>query len=285
MRILICPNPYRDKQFRTALRVRDILAECGAECLFCLPFGSEKNMEKTADIVFSDVRDVLPGCDAFLCLGGDGTILHASKHAAEQDVPILGINTGTLGFMSELDTGELDLLKRLAAGDFTVEEHLRLRAEVISKGKIVFSEHALNDAVITKGAVARVLHLGVLCDGHSVMSFAGDGVIVATPSGSTAYSLSAGGPIVEPAASNLLITPICAHDLATHSIVTDASRQITVVLDKVGKRNAFLSVDGGRAIRLEGGDEVRIRRSSKVSKLIKLKDSSFFDTIHQKFSI
>ena len=148
---------------------------------------------------------------------------------------------------------------------------------------IIFHELCLNDAVITKGAVARIVHLNVECDGVQAMECGGDGIVVATPTGSTAYSLSAGGPIVEPDAHNILITPICAHDIGSRCIVVSDRRKITVQLIRNARRNAFLSVDGGKALKLNMGDVTTVRRSDKVTKLIRLKNRSFFDVIHTKF--
>ena len=283
MKVVISPNPYRDKQFRCALKVRDVLEGCGIHTTMCLPFDVDKSYELPADIKLSKLDDVIDSCDIFVALGGDGTILHASRLVAEKNIPILGINVGTLGFMAELESTDLHLLKKLAVGDYHIEVRMMLDVTVTSGGKQVFHEHALNDAVITKGAVARVLQMNVTCSGSEVMSCSGDGIILATPTGSTAYSLSAGGPIVEPTASNILITPICAHGSNFRSFVTNPASTIAVSVDKIGRRNAFLSVDGGRAFRLDAGDTVTVSRSSKQTKLIKLKEFNFFETVNRKF--
>ena len=148
---------------------------------------------------------------------------------------------------------------------------------------IIFHDMCLNDVVVTKGAVARIVHLSVGCDGVDVMECGGDGVIVATPTGSTAYSLSAGGPIVEPEAHSILITPICAHDMMSRCIVASDKRVITVQLTRNARRNAFLSVDGGRALKLNMGDVTTVRKSSKQTQLIRLKKRSFYDVVNAKF--
>ena len=148
---------------------------------------------------------------------------------------------------------------------------------------IIFHDICLNDAAITKGAVARIVHLSVKCDGVQAMECGGDGIVIATPTGSTAYNLSAGGPIVEPAAKNILITPICAHDVGSRCMVASDDRQITVELVKNPHRNAFVSVDGGKAQKLNMGDKVVIRKSRLETKLIRLKDRSFYDVVNAKF--
>ena len=158
-----------------------------------------------------------------------------------------------------------------------------LHVRVEREGQTILHEDALNDAVITKGAVARIIQLSVGCDGVEMMSFGGDGVIIATPTGSTAYSMSAGGPIVEPYARNIIITPICAHDMRSKTVVTSAERVIRVDIGRIGRKNAFLSVDGGRALRLNTDDRVTITKSRYVTKLIHLSERSFFEIIKNKF--
>ena len=218
-----------------------------------------------------------------ICFGGDGTILHASKIATAHNIPVLGVNIGTMGFIAELEAGELGLLKKLAAGDYTLETRSMIDVTLTSAGQTVLRETALNDAVITKGAIARVIQLTVCCDGVEATSFSGDGLIVCTPTGSTAYSMSAGGPIVEPSAKNLLITPICAHAMLAKSIVISPRRVISVKIGKIGRHNAFLSLDGGRAFRLNTGDVITANCSEKVTKLVRLKQTSFFEILNKKF--
>ena len=150
---------------------------------------------------------------------------------------------------------------------------------------IIFHDICLNDVVVTKGAVARIVHLKVKCDGIQAMECSGDGVIVATPTGSTAYNLSAGGPIVEPEAHSVLITPICAHDVVSRCIVASDTRIITVELTNNARRNAFLSVDGGKALRMNMGDIATVRRSNLCTKLIRLKEHSFYDVVNLKFKL
>lgn len=283
MKIVIAPNPYRDKQFYHSLRAKQILDEIGVSTSLCLPFVVDRNFDLPDNLQFDDIETALQDADALICLGGDGTILHASKLVAGKDIPILGVNIGTLGFMAALEAQELPMLKTIRKDDVSVEERMMLEVSVVSNGKTIFTDYALNDAVVTKGAVARVLQMKVCCNEAEVMSFSGDGVILCTPTGSTAYSLSAGGPIVEPTTKNILITPICAHGQNCSCFVTESSRVISVSVDKIGRRSAFLSVDGGRAFRLESTDTVLVRRAERSTKLIRLNNRNFFETISKKF--
>ena len=282
-RIILTPNPYRDKGFQTVREAQRILQEAGMEVRICLPFEVDRSFELPRDLRFSRLDRELSHADLIVCFGGDGTILHMAKTATRAGIPILGVNIGTMGFMAELESSELSELKRLAAGNYTLDSRMMLDVTVHRDRDIIFHDICLNDVVITKGAVARSVHLSVECDGVQAMECGGDGVIVATPTGSTAYSLSAGGPIVEPEAHNILITPICAHDVVSRCMVASEKRVITVGLTKNARRNAFLSVDGGKALPLNLGDVATIRKSELETKLIRLKDRSFYDVVNVKF--
>ncbi|MFI3313023.1 MAG: NAD(+)/NADH kinase [Eubacteriales bacterium] len=283
MKIVMTPNPYRDRNFKYATQAEKILNDAGIETCMCLPFGVDRNFELPRDRKFYDLQTELKTADMLVCFGGDGTILHSSKAATINNLPVLGVNIGTMGFMAELEASELKLLAQLADKKYTVERRMMLDVEVEHEGEIIFSDVALNDVVVTKGAVARVIHLSVLCDGVEAYNFAGDGIVVSTPTGSTAYSMSAGGPLVEPTARNIVVTPICAHTVQARAFVTAKERDIVIKIGKTGRKNAFLSADGGRAVRLSLGDTVHIRKSSQETQLVRLRSSSFFQIINNKF--
>lgn len=282
-KVILTPNPYRDKDFQTVREAIAVLEEAGIESKICLPFEVDRSFSLPRDLRFSRLDKEIRNADAVICFGGDGTILYMAKHATRAGIPILGINIGTMGFMAELESTELELLKRLANDDYQVENRMMLDVTVYRGRDIIFHDIGLNDVVISKGAIARIVHLSVDCDGVQVMECSGDGIIVATPTGSTAYSLSAGGPIVEPDAHSILITPICAHDVVSRSIIASDKRVIHVGLTKNVRRNAFLSVDGGKALKMNMGDVAKVKRSELQTKLIRLKDHSFFDVVNMKF--
>lgn len=282
-KVVMTPNPYRDRYFKYANLAESVLREAGIETRICLAFDVDKSFDLPEDVVLHDLTEELKDADLLICFGGDGTILHASKAATKAGVPILGVNIGTMGFMAELESSELKELSRLATGEYSVEERMMLHVRAEHEGEIILEEDALNDAVITKGAVARIIQMAVSCDDVEMMSFGGDGVIICTPTGSTAYSMSAGGPIVEPTAKNIIITPICAHDMRTKTVVTSAERVLTVEIGRIGRKNAFLSVDGGRAQRLNTGDKVTITQSPNTTKLVHLSEKSFFEIVKNKF--
>ena len=281
--VILTPNPYRDKNFQTVRTAAQILKDAGMEPKICLPFDVDRSFELPRDLRFHRLDRELQNTELVICFGGDGTILHMAKAATRKNVPILGVNIGTMGFMAELESTELDQLARLAKDDFTLDHRMMLDVVVQRDRDIIFHDIGLNDVVITKGAVARIAHLAVKCDGVQAMECGGDGIIVATPTGSTAYSYSAGGPIVEPEAKNIIITPICAHEIGSRSIVASDKRVITVEMVQNARRNAYLSVDGGRAIRLNMGDVTTVKKSHLETKLVRLKDRSFYDVVSAKF--
>ena len=281
--VVLTPNPYRDKNFQTVRAAMKVLKDAGIEPRLCLPFEVDRSYELPKDLRFHKLDRELQNAEMVICFGGDGTILHMAKAATRRNVPILGVNIGTMGFMAELESTELDLLAKLATDEYTLDKRMMLDVIVQRDRDIIFHDIGLNDVVITKGAIARIAHLAVKCDGVEAMQCGGDGIIVATPTGSTAYSLSAGGPIVEPEARNILVTPICAHDVMSRCIVASEKRVITVELVHNARRNAYLSVDGDKALRLNMGDVATIKRSNLETKLVRLKDRSFYDVVNMKF--
>lgn len=284
MKIILCPNPFRDKGLKAASEAQRVIAGAGAKCEFCFPFPVEGGNAGgiPAQIKIKDMKAELPDADFLVCFGGDGTILHAAKDASSFGVPIIGVNMGSVGFMAELEQNEIGKLKRLVSGEYSVENRMLLDVKVLREGRTLFRSTALNDAVITKGGVARVIDLQVFGDRSLISNIFGDGVIMATPTGSTAYSLSAGGPIVEPTAENIIMTPISAHTLQSKAMVLDKNRLINVVLPKSSRKTAYLSVDGGKAFKLYPGDTVQIVRSRRSLNLVKLSDKSFYDVVNRK---
>lgn len=284
MRVILSPNPYRDRGLKAAQSAQKVLEGCGVEVSICLPFEVDENnrLDIPEQVQISKLEDELKRSDVLVCFGGDGTILHAARDANPYNIPVLGINLGSVGFMAELEQSELSLLSRLASGKYSIERRMMLDVAVKRDGRRIFSETALNDAVVTKNAVGRVLDLEVTGDRTPLSSFSGDGVIIATPTGSTAYSLAAGGPIVEPTAENMIMTPICAHSLHAKPIVLDSSRAVGVRIAAGSRKTAFLSVDGGRAFKIQPGDWVECRKSEQTTRLIRLTGRSFYERINQK---
>ena len=283
MKVVLSPNPYRDRGLKAAQAAEKILRNVGVETVMCLPFSVEgNNLELPKHIRFKNTQEELKTADMLICFGGDGTILHAAKDANAFHVPVLGVNLGSVGFMAELEQGELSILSRLAAGKYTIENRMMLDVVVRREGKVVYSDLALNDAAVTKGAVARVVDLEVYGDKVLISSFSADGVLISTPTGSTAYSMSAGGPIVEPTAENSMVTPTCPHALSASSFVLSRGRSLSVKLGRMTRKTTYLSVDGGKAFRLNGGDVVEARESKSKTQLVRVTGRTFYEILNQK---
>ncbi|NCE64284.1 NAD(+)/NADH kinase [Pseudoflavonifractor sp. 524-17] len=283
MKIVLSPNPFRDKGLKVAQAAARILNNAGVETKICLPFSVEgSDLKFPKQVSCCDMHEELRDADILVCFGGDGTILHAAKDANSYGIPILGVNLGSVGFMAEVEQSELPLLSKLAVGKYTVESRMMLSVEVRREGRTVYSDLALNDAVITKGAVARVVEIEVKSDKVPITAFSGDGVIISTPTGSTAYSMSAGGPIVEPTAENIIVTPICPHVVNARAFVLDHRRTVSVRMRSMSRKTAYLSVDGGKAFRLCGGDAMNIRQSETKTHLVRLTGRSFYEIMTQK---
>lgn len=281
--VILTPNPYRDKNFQTVREAMRILKNAGIQVKVCLPFDVDRSYELPRDIRFCRLDRELPNAEMVICFGGDGTILHMAKAATRKGIPVLGVNIGTMGFMAELESSEMNRLAKIATGDYTTDTRMMLDVTIQRDRDIIYHDICLNDVAITKGAVGRIVHLNVKCDGITALECGGDGVIVSTPTGSTAYSLSAGGPIVEPDARNIIITPVCAHDMTSRCMVVSDKRNVTVQMVHNVRRNAFLSVDGGKAIRLNMGDTAIIKRSNLETRLVRLNERNFYEVLNTKF--
>ena len=230
-------------------------------------------------------RELSALADVIIVFGGDGTILSAARQAAPKGIPILGVNLGGFGFLAEVgDAGVEDALHRLLAGDYHVDERMMVRAEVVRAGRPVHEVLGLNDIVVTKSGYARLLRLRTFVNGEHLATYLADGLIVATPTGSTAYSLSAGGPIVHPAVDVMVLTPVCAHMLNARPVVISGGDTVVVRVDPVGAPPppAMLTVDGQAGFSLEAGDEVRTARSPYRTRLIRLGREGFYTVLRTK---
>ncbi len=230
----------------------------------------------------SDAADeIIAASDVVVAIGGDGTIIHTAKRAARYFRPVLGINAGRLGFMAGLETNELDSLSALIAGRYTVEHRMLLDVTVnTGEGEKQFT--AMNEAVVSRGSLSRLVELEVANRGEPVITYRADGVIAATPTGSTAYSLSAGGPIVDPALNCLLLTPVCPHSLYSRSYLFQADAALSIRPLLSDGRKVFLTVDGEEGTDIADGDVITVSRSAADARLIKLKQTSFYDVLNQK---
>ncbi len=280
-KIILCPNPDRDHGMRSTKAAVQLLEDMGFQTVICSPFRDPK-AGAFGDLTAKALLPELKGADLIITLGGDGTILHLAKLAALNRIPMLGINMGGLGFLAELEVSSLNALNGLKDWEFPIEERMMLDVSVLRDGKQIYTNMGLNDAVIREGPISHVIHLKISSDGKHLADIAGDGAIIATPTGSTAYSLSAGGPVVEPTAQTMVLTPICTHNMRFSSYVLSPEHTLTVELERNGRKPVFLFVDESRAFPLRANDVVQVRRSRHVVRLAHLSEKSFCEVFAQK---
>lgn len=243
----------------------------------------QKNIAQSAKFIPNSAlyRDL----DMIIVLGGDGSILSAARYCISSGTPILGINLGRLGYMAEIEADETEMLSRLFDGTFRIEERLMLDVSVYRKGeRLVSHASALNDAVISNGSVARMVDIELSEGGVFVSNYRSDGLIFATPTGSTAYSLSAGGPVVDPKMQCICVTPVCPHSFAAKPIIFSDGALLSAknICDR--EKSLFLTLDGKVNIELFRGDTVKVKKSTAVTRLIKLKDKGFYSVLHSKMN-
>lgn len=278
--VVLCPNPFRDTKLELTEMARDILLSEGFETAICPVFGRDEKSVIPPELEIIDWDKAACCAAMFVVIGGDGTVLQTARHIGHCDKPILGINLGTKGFMSELEPDEVELVVNAARGEYIESRRMMLEARIIRGGECVFSDSGLNDAVIH--GMGDCIKLTAWCDSDKVMSYSGDGIIIATPTGSTGYSMSAGGPIVEPEAKNFILSPICAHVMGAKNFVLGPDHRITVKTEKLHDRRAFISVDGTKGIELMNNDILEVRQSEKTVNLVHFGTKSFYDSTFDK---
>ncbi len=285
-RILICTNLDKDPELSFTGEILQFLRKRGVEASAFLPMISADQMPEgiPEETLCPDPKAYIKEADLLLCLGGDGTMLHNSKLAARNGVPMLGINLGHMGFITELEREDAPRLAEVLEGRYTVETRMMLDFEVRRNGEKVCSGFGLNEAVVARQSPAHSIHLTAYGDDRKISDYSGDGIIIATPTGATAYSMAAGGPIVEPTAENLLLTPMCAHSLTAKPYVLAGDRHTSVELMRGDMDEALLLVDGEDCFTLRTGDTVHVRKSEMVTRLIKLRRLSFYDIVRNKLN-
>ena len=267
MKFAVVTNKARDCDLSATEQIVSCLSSLGAECAIC---SSAENLLKV-------IRD----CDAVVTVGGDGTILGIAHVAAQNDCPVVGVNKGNLGYLAELEPDGIPDLARLVSGEYTVEKRMMIKATVSwSDGEEAF--YALNDIVVTHDAVLQLLDFNLLCDGYPVAHYRADGLIFSTPTGSTAYSLSAGGPVVDPALRSMILTPICAHTLSARPVIFRDDATLSVHCSSRDKGLVRIYADGGEGYCLPDGTTVKILRSPFSLKLIRFGSNSFYNILSKK---
>ena len=279
--IILYPNVSRDVNFKMTHVVGGILEKCGRDVVVCPVFDDDVYIDiPPCGYRIAKLEDELVNAEMIITFGGDGTILHAARSVADHNVPILGINMGGKGFMAELEIDDISLIESAASGAYETERRMMLDAEVLRNGDIVRTDFALNDIVVR--GYNRVINLKLYGDGHIISNFSGDGAVVATPTGSTAYSLAAGGPIVEPSAHNIIVTPICAHLLDAKPFVLVSDRRVTIEVGHEKHNPSYMSADGSERVELLSGDMVNVSKSGRYTHIVRISNRSFYSRVSEK---
>lgn len=278
MKISIFPNFNNDGVLQTCEEICKELDKLGVE--YSVAKCNESDETGTLPLFF-DTNELIENCDIVIVVGGDGTTLNVAKAASLHNKLTLGINAGRLGFMSGLERDELSLLNRLVSGEYEVEERMMINARLMSEnGTQDFI--CLNDAVITRGDLARLIDVTVKSDCRVITKNRADGMIIATPTGSTAYSMAAGGPVVSPDNSCFVVTPICPHSLVNRSIVFSSDKELEITVENDKNNTSYLSIDGEKSVTVTKNSKIIISKSEYVAKLIKIKPDSFYEILNKK---
>ena len=279
-RVLLCPNPYRDVDLDVTLYVQDLLEKHGYKTYICPIFDEVEDSAIPENIEKHRLRDVIDEAFFVVAIGGDGTILHCGKCAAIHKVPVIGINAGTKGFMAILEKSNADQVLRAVSGDYLEERRMMLDVSLIRDGEIIMENSAINDIVVN--GFGDCIGLTAWCDGDKMTKYFGDGAVFATPTGSSAYSLSAGGPLVEPTAQDIIFTPICVHGMSAKSFVLSPDRILSARAECHYGKQAFMKVDGSDLIELENDDIKKNKKSNLELIMANLGQKSFYDIAFEK---
>ncbi len=278
MKISVFSKMNSESTYELCKNTIDVLSKFCEKVYICEKFKDRFD----ANVCFAKEDELMSLCDLAIAIGGDGTTLFVAKEAAISGKMVLGINAGRLGFMSGLEKNELDLLNKLADNEFSVDERMMIKAEVSRRDGSCSTYHCLNDAVITRGGLARLIDISVMSENRLITETRADGMIVSTPTGSTAYSMAAGGPVLSPDNSCFVVTPICPHSLLNRSVVFPSDKSLTLFVENDVDNNAFLAIDGKESIPIDNETKISISKSEYTAKLIKIKPDNFYEILRKK---
>ncbi len=279
----IITNPFKDRELETTTEVMEFLADKG--CTYQVKIAAEIQEESNR---YTDAAEIPADTECILVLGGDGTLIEAARDTMELDIPLLGINLGSLGFLAEVEkSGIRHALSLLLQDQYQTESRMMLDGLLVRGQTLVERSHALNDIVITRNGPMQIIHFHIYVNGQFLNEYNADGVILSTPTGSTGYNLSAGGPIVEPGAELIVITPVCPHTLNTRSVVLSGADEVMIEMAPWKKDVSFraqVNFDGGHGAALEMGHKIIVTKSRKRTDIVKISQVSFLEALHKKMS-
>ena len=275
MKVAIIPNFKKKDAYKAFIAFCEFLNEIGVQPLF-----ASKLPELTGGVYMPE-EEMLNSCDLAVAIGGDGTLIHAAKQAALYGKPILGLNIGRLGYMADLEMDDLEKFNKIISGDYFIERRMMLKAELKS-GNNNKAFYALNDAVISKGTLSGIVDFQVDYNGKGLLNCRSNGIIISTPTGSTAYSMSAGGPVLDPLVDGILLTPICSHSLFSRPILVSPRGELNITPSFSTGKQTFLQIDGEEGTEVFDGDVLSVRRAEISVSLIRLENDSFYNVLCKK---
>ncbi len=281
MKIGISVNLTRYHALEVTQSVLSKLVELGVTMLMSSEFA---DVFRDFAVEFRTGEDWVSESDMIIAIGGDGTLIHTSHLSAKYDVPILGINAGNLGFLTGVEKSELCLLEKLKNGEFYVDNRMMLCCEVYENDILIDKFYSLNDIVIARGSKLNMCDIELSANGELSMNYTADGLIFSTPTGSTAYNLSAGGPVLDPIIESIIVTPICPHSIFNRSIIFSADTRIEAKVNNPDYSEAVFSLDGEKSIPLKKNNKLIIRRGSRYVKIIRLKSDNFVNILKNKLT-
>lgn len=277
----VITNREKDTNLEITAKIVDYMSKNQKSCIL-LEGQNPVNCQNR----FTDAKAIPEDTECAIVLGGDGTIIQAANDLAGKGIPILGINLGTLGFLAEIEKHNIsEALDSLYTDQYSLENRMMLRGCIYSDGREVHSGIVLNDIVITRSGFSRIISVSIYVNDELVDRYRGDGVIISTPTGSTGYNLSSGGPVVKPDSRVMIITPICPHTLNSRSIVVSSEDSVKIKIDeskKTQEEEAIATFDGRMAILLQAEDIIEISKAEEETKLVKINHTSFFDILRTK---
>ena len=279
MKVAVMPNLTRAGTLDCSLAICKKLEELNADYFF--EQGERETFFKTG-AKFLPEDELLSRCDIFIAVGGDGTVLHTAKKAIVYGKPVLGVNAGRLGFLAGLEPKEIDLIEKLFDGEYEIDRRMLLRASIKGEKEQGFEELCVNDAVIMGTSRGKPVELSISCNGRNLISYLADALIGSTPTGSTAYSFSAGGPVVDSSLESILITPVCAHSFFARPFVLNPLSRLEI--KNIRDSDMLLMCDGAEAVSIPPGGCVFIEKADKTADFIRIKSDTFADVLRNKMA-
>ena len=279
MKAAIIVNLSKKKAVTCAAQIAALLHENGASV--AMPADCREKLFFSYVTYYFTHQQLFSHCDIAITVGGDGTIIHAAKHAAKTDTPLIGVNVGRLGFAADVEAEDIGSLTHLLTGEYSSENRILLDVEVQKNGE---SHHylAVNDAVVAHGQLSKIVDLTLFLNGEEISKYRADGLLFSTPTGSTAYSLSAGGPILSPQMQCILMTPVCPHSLFSRSVVFESDAELSVTVRIPAGCSCLLTIDGEDNLDIGEDDHVIIRKSERSLRLLSLKKRNFYKKLNEK---